>query len=244
MNKKSPKTDIAAEVEGKMQPLIEDAYLEWAKNPTDSPPSFLCLQSPNVLDDLVNIDVPVFYHRLNSSNVMNSNGKPIAIPQTVKIKREAKVSKWPLVPSESNIPIVYVGIDDEKLLRIRIFEDPGKPLTDTDETKLPIAKRALISALKDDVPRLTWPPHNLTPDEKADVLKKVASITDQNLTIWKEVPVAPLIQNRNTYFPAKPIREIQNTQLQSLSNNETWSTRAKAFVAELRNAMETPSGKL
>jgi hypothetical protein len=240
-NMKSPRDRIEAEFEAGTLEKFDQTYLTWAPTPAESPPYFLCLQSENVSSDLVNLDVPVFYHRLNSSNVMNSNGKTIAIPQTVKIKREVHVLKWgdgSLVPSESKIPSVYVGIDNDQLLRIRIFDDPGKPLTDTDETKLDSTKGGLISALKKDLPPLTRP-HRLTSDEKVEVLKKVASITGQTwMTIWKEVPVARLIQNRNTFFPAQPILAIKNTQLQGLSNEETWRTRSKAFATELCKVME------
>jgi hypothetical protein len=81
------------------------------------------------------------------------------------------------VPTSGN-DLVIVGIDNDGLLHIRIFDAGGNRTTDTDETKLPGAQAGAISTLKRQLPGLS-PPHVLTGAEKAQVLSKVTSIVGQ-----------------------------------------------------------------
>jgi hypothetical protein len=92
----------AAEIPGamgkKMQAELAAAYTAWAKaiavnqaaSSWEAFPRFLCLQSQYVLEDLLNYDVPVFYHQLNTSDVMDSQGALITIPATITINTQVK----------------------------------------------------------------------------------------------------------------------------------------------------------
>ena len=57
--------------------------------------------------------------------------------------------------------LVVVGIGDDKLLHIRIFDAGGKRVGEVDETKLPATQAGAISALKQRIPGLL-PSHVLT----------------------------------------------------------------------------------
>ncbi len=74
--------------------------------------------------------------------------------------------------------LVIVGTDNKNLLHIRIYDDAGNRVTDTDETKLPAAQAAAIATLKQQLPGLL-PPHVLTYAEKAQVFGEATSIVGQ-----------------------------------------------------------------
>jgi len=73
--------------------------------------------------------------------------------------------------------LVVVGIDNNKKLHIRIFDTTtiSKPSIDTDETKLPPAQEVAIANLRRRLPGLL-PPHVLTDDDKAIVIKEATTI--------------------------------------------------------------------
>jgi hypothetical protein len=75
-----------------MEEALSSAYNDWVKTQTD-PPRFLCFQPAYVLEDIISCDVPVFYHQLNTSDVMDSWGRTIMIPDTITIKGEQKPVK-------------------------------------------------------------------------------------------------------------------------------------------------------
>ena len=77
--------------------------------------------------------------------------------------------------------LVVVGIGDDKLLHIRIFDAGGKRVGEVDETKLPATQAGAISALKQRIPGLL-PSHVLTRAETDRVLHDVTSIIDQTLS--------------------------------------------------------------
>ncbi len=78
------------------------------------------------------------------------------------------------VPTSGN-KLVIIGIDNNDLLHIRIFDAGGKGVMDSDETKLSSAQAVAISTLKHELPDLL-PPHELTGGKKARVIRKVRSI--------------------------------------------------------------------
>jgi photosystem II stability/assembly factor-like uncharacterized protein len=78
----------------------------------------------------------------------------------------------------SGTNLVIVGIDNNGLLHIRIFDADGSLVTDTDETKLSSTQAGAIATLKQQLPGLL-PPHVLTSVEKAQVLSEVTSIVGQ-----------------------------------------------------------------
>ena len=78
------------------------------------------------------------------------------------------------VPTSGN-KLVILGIDNNDLLHIRIFDAGGKGVMDTDETKLSSAQAVAIAILKRELPDLL-PPHELTGAKKARVIRKVRSI--------------------------------------------------------------------
>ncbi len=95
---------IEVAIQQQMQQDLLQAYNRWIKDQT-SPPYFLCLQQTSTIQDLVNFDIPVFYHRLNSCDVMDSRGTIITIPDTTPtdnkplkelLKRETFFSTPPL----------------------------------------------------------------------------------------------------------------------------------------------------
>jgi hypothetical protein len=73
--------------------------------------------------------------------------------------------------------LVVLGIDNNGLLHIRIFDATGNRTKDTDETQLP-AQAAAIATLKQLLPGL-MPPHVLTDTEKKQVIALVTSIVGQ-----------------------------------------------------------------
>jgi RNA polymerase sigma factor (sigma-70 family) len=81
------------------------------------------------------------------------------------------------VPTSGN-KLVITGTDDNDLLHIRIFDQDGHRVTDTDETKLPLAQAQAILILKQRVPGLL-PPHVMTDAEKSQILREVTSIVGQ-----------------------------------------------------------------
>jgi predicted phage baseplate assembly protein len=81
------------------------------------------------------------------------------------------------VPTSGN-NLVIVGIDNNGLLHIRIFDAGGSRVTDTDETMLPGTQAGAISTLKQQLPSLL-PPHVLTDAEKAQLISEVTSIVGQ-----------------------------------------------------------------
>jgi sugar phosphate permease len=85
------------------------------------------------------------------------------------------------VPTSGN-NLVIVGIDNNSLLRIRIFDADGNRVKDTDETKLPNTQAGAISSLKQQLPGLLHP-HVLTDGEKARVIAQATSIVGQ--THWQ-----------------------------------------------------------
>jgi hypothetical protein len=90
---------------------------------------------------------------------------------------ELEVVSWgdgTVVPTSGD-NLVIVGIDNSNLLHIRIFDDSGSRVIDTDETELPAAQAAAIAALKQQVSGLL-PPHIPTGDEKVRVISEATSI--------------------------------------------------------------------
>jgi hypothetical protein len=76
--------------------------------------------------------------------------------------------------------LVVVGIDNNSLLHIRIFDASGSIIADTDETKL-TGQAAAIQTLKQQLPGLVLP-HVLTDAEKNKVIDEAISIVSQVLT--------------------------------------------------------------
>src|SRR5262249_1581609 len=83
------------------------------------------------------------------------------------------------VPTSGN-NLVVIGTDNNNLLHIRIFDQDGHRVTDTDETKLPPAQAQATLTLKQRLPGLL-PPHELTDTEKAQVFRQATSIVGQTL---------------------------------------------------------------
>jgi WD40 repeat protein len=78
----------------------------------------------------------------------------------------------------SGTNLVIVGIDNNGLLHLRIFDAGGNRVTDTDETKLPGTQAGAISALKQQIPGLS-PPNRLTDTLKDRVINTLKSIVGQ-----------------------------------------------------------------
>ncbi|MEO8972917.1 MAG: hypothetical protein ABI406_15125, partial [Ktedonobacteraceae bacterium] len=73
-----------------MERQLSTGYNNWAKAPATTLPLFLCLQQQYVIDDIINFDIPVFYHQLNTQDVLDSHGTIITVPDTVTIGSAAK----------------------------------------------------------------------------------------------------------------------------------------------------------
>jgi hypothetical protein len=71
--------------------------------------------------------------------------------------------------------LVILGIDNDDLLHIRIFDADGKGVMDTDETKLSDAQVVASLTLRRQLQGLSTP-HVLTGGEKARVIRRVRSI--------------------------------------------------------------------
>ncbi len=82
--------------------------------------------------------------------------------QLAAVGLDVQVTSWgdgSGVPTSGN-NLVIVGIDNNDLLHIRIFDAGGSEITDTDETKLPVSQAEAIASLKQQIPDLL-PPHVL-----------------------------------------------------------------------------------
>ncbi len=75
--------------------------------------------------------------------------------------------------------LVLVGVNNDGLLHIRIFDAQGNRVTDMDETKLPVNQAQMIATLKSKLPELLSS-SMLTDAKKARVLTDVMSIVGQN----------------------------------------------------------------
>jgi hypothetical protein len=82
------------------------------------------------------------------------------------------------VPTSGN-SLVIVGIDNNGLLHIRIFDAGGNEVTDTDETKLPSSQAGAIATLKQQIPGLL-PPHVLTGADMTQIINEATSIVGQD----------------------------------------------------------------
>ncbi len=115
--------------------------------------------------------------------------------------------------------LAIVGIDNNNLLHIRIFDQDGRRVTDTDETRLPTADAQAISTLKQQLPGLL-PPHVLTEAERARVLGEAMSIVGRTL-------------------PGNPLSaEIRFTDVESALR--TWSLEVMVPEVRARPALEFP----
>ena len=102
------------------------------------------------------------------------------VGQLLRDRFELRLMSWgdgSRVPKSGN-KLVILGIDDNELLHIRIFDAGGKGVLNTDETKLSSEQAVAIATLKREVQGLL-PPHELTGGKKARVIRKVRSIVGQ-----------------------------------------------------------------
>jgi hypothetical protein len=98
--------------------------------------------------------------------------------------------------------LVILGIDNDDLLHIRIFDADGKGVMDTDETKLSDAQVVASLTLRRQLQGLSTP-HVLTGGEKARVIRKVTSIVaqtsqDKQPTLRKAQPRELPVRSRTT----------------------------------------------
>jgi hypothetical protein len=112
-------------VEKEMESVLVKAYNDWHINPTTNLPRFLCLQSQYVSGDLANLDIPVFYHQLNTVDVMDSHGTTIQIPDTISINNKlqpvsASLKRNSFFPSS---PINHVKNDQLIVLNSDKFDE-------------------------------------------------------------------------------------------------------------------------
>lgn len=84
------KQDVRTGARQEMERHLSTGYGDWAKAPAATLPLFLCLQQQYVINDIINFDIPVFYHQLNTSDVLDSNGTTITVPDTVTIGSASK----------------------------------------------------------------------------------------------------------------------------------------------------------
>jgi hypothetical protein len=82
-NKKTVNEAVLEELQG----YLTTSYNEWAKDPGRIPPRFLCFQPDHALEDMISGDVPVFYQKLNTSDLLDSWGKIVVVPDTITINK-------------------------------------------------------------------------------------------------------------------------------------------------------------
>jgi hypothetical protein len=80
------------------------------------------------------------------------------------------------IPAKGRNLIVVASI--EKVLHFRIFDEDGKTIVDTDETRL-MSKGRSIADLKNHLESM-WPPHKLNEEEKHRIIGEVVSIVGRN----------------------------------------------------------------
>ena len=116
-------------VKKEMKSYLERQYDVWSRSQTIEP-KFLCLQEGYVINDMLQLDVPVFYHQLNTLNVLDSHGTVIAVPQSITIKGVdiniqtllKRSTFFPKLPLNHVIDVQLPDLVDSKTLNTRIMK--------------------------------------------------------------------------------------------------------------------------
>ena len=112
-------------VKKEMKAELEKAYGQWKQTIA---PRFLCLQEGYVINDMLQLDVPVFYYQLNTLNVLDSHGTVIAVPQTITIKDESiniqtllkRATFFPSLPLDHVIEVQLLELGNSETWRTRV----------------------------------------------------------------------------------------------------------------------------
>jgi hypothetical protein len=105
----------------------------WAKNPTMDLPTFLCLGPDYLTGDFANFDIPVFYHKLTTCDVINSAGKKITIP--LEFHQQLNRTTYFSAPPIQQVQYVQlIGLADNTTCtaRIKAFQDELKKFMQND----------------------------------------------------------------------------------------------------------------
>lgn len=82
---KALNTDLQTTIRFRIMQEAAFGYREFSENP-QLYPNFLVMRENILEGDLINLDVPVFYHRCGSKAIINSIGSSINIPDTITIQ--------------------------------------------------------------------------------------------------------------------------------------------------------------
>jgi hypothetical protein len=109
---------FTAEIQKSMNQYIISKRAEWTKQPTETLPAFICLEADYLTGDFANFDIPVFYHKLDTCNVMTSEGKPIRVPQEIhqQLNRNTYFPGPPLLRVQN---VQLMGLQDGSIYRAR-----------------------------------------------------------------------------------------------------------------------------
>jgi len=66
--------------------MLTDNYNQYQQsNPYPPQPNFVAIQAAYIAADFQNCDIPVFYHRIGTTGIMDSRGLPVTIPANITI---------------------------------------------------------------------------------------------------------------------------------------------------------------
>ena len=117
-------SDAQTDATARMEAQLKRSYDSWSSNahPDQVLPRFLCLQQPYVVPDIVNLDVPVFYHQLNTTEVLDSSGETVAVPNTITIGGAPKPVQ---VPLGRNTFFAHPPLDHIQNNQLLVLRDPS-----------------------------------------------------------------------------------------------------------------------
>lgn len=75
---------------------LSEAYWRYQGTPTPEP-DFVAYAAPQAASDLANFDIPVFYHRIGSSDMLDSTGAVVAVPAQLNVLNRARTPAPTLV---------------------------------------------------------------------------------------------------------------------------------------------------
>lgn len=98
------------------------------KTTGDQLPKYLVLQ-PSIEDDFENLDIPVFYHRLGTLDLLDSHGNRVSIPETIDVLPEKDKNQDKVEKKEINIERKTYYLDNP----IEIVMEHVKKLADNND---------------------------------------------------------------------------------------------------------------
>ncbi|MDV3457681.1 DUF4135 domain-containing protein [Sphingomonas sp. HF-S4] len=105
-----------------LERFIRDEYNNYAQGANTELPRFLSLALTEAGVDYLTLDIPVFYHRIGTTDIMNSRGATMAIPQQVSVAGPGT----PPMPATRMVPVQ--GVPNAVLNRATYYAAAPTPV--------------------------------------------------------------------------------------------------------------------